>query len=215
MVKPYALASQPVLSRRSLPLDPTAMARSLIGRLLVRATSEGRMSGRIVEVEAYLPDDAAAHSYRGLTKRNRSMFLRRGHAYVYFIYGTWFALNVSGGVAGEGAAVLIRAVEPLDGLHLMRARRPRAKDHRLASGPGCLATAFGLDFRFDGVDLCAPGELWLAPGPTRVQAASIGVSTRIGISKDIHLPLRFYERGNPCLSGPRHLSGLARRARNA
>lgn len=207
MVMPSEGSDPSILPRRHLPLDPTAMARSLIGKLLVHGTPEGRMSGRIVEVEAYLPDDAAAHSFRGMTKRNRSMFLRRGHAYVYFIYGTWFALNVSAGDAGVGAAVLIRALEPLEGLALMRARRPRAADHRLAAGPGCLATALGLDFRYDGVDLCVPGALWLAPGPTRVAPASIGSSVRIGISKAAHLPLRFFERGNPCLSGPRYLSG--------
>jgi len=213
MERPKVNPAPPVLSRRRLPLDPTAMARSLIGKLLVRATPEGRMSGRIVEVEAYLENDAAAHSFRGETNRNRSMFLRRGHAYVYFIYGTWFALNVSGGAAGVGAAVLIRALEPVEGLDLMRVRRPHAADHRLASGPGCLATAFGIDFRFDGLDLCAPGALWLAPGPVRTGVASVGVSVRIGISKEAHRPLRFFERGNPCLSGPRYLSGPAGRVR--
>jgi DNA-3-methyladenine glycosylase len=193
------------LRRAELPVDTTALARYLIGKVLVHDAPEGRMSGRIVETEAYVIGDAAAHAYRGMTPRNRSLFLEHGHAYIYFVYGTWFAMNVSGEKEGVGGGVLLRALDPLDGTELMRRRRPAAAPHKLASGPGCLATALDLDRRYDGVDLCAVGPLWLGalsrPGP----APEIGTSVRIGITKEAHRPLRFYERGNPCVSGPRRL----------
>lgn len=193
------------LSRSDLPSETAELARYLIGKTLIHTAHGGRLSGRIVETEAYLVGDAASHSFRGLTPRNRSMFLERGHAYVYFIYGSWFCLNISGGAEGVGAAVLLRAVEPLDGISQMQARRPGARPHRVASGPGCLATAFGIDRRFDGTDLCGAGPLSLAGPVRRTPATSIGVSVRIGITKDAHRLLRFFERGNPCISGPRRL----------
>jgi DNA-3-methyladenine glycosylase len=149
--------------------------------------------------------DAAAHSFRGPTNRNRSLFLERGHAYVYFIYGNWFSLNVSGEVAGVGAGVLLRALEPLEGVPLMQKRRPAAALHRLASGPGCLATALDIDLRYDGVDLCARGPLWLGSHLNGTGDLTIGRSERIGITKEAHRMLRFYERGNPCVSGPKRL----------
>lgn len=161
------------------------------------------MSGRIVETEAYVVGDAAAHSYRGMTLRNRSLFLQHGHAYVYFIYGNWFSLNVSGEPEGIGGGVLLRALEPIEGTRLMARRRPGASTHQLASGPGRLATALGIDRRFDGVDLCAPGPLWL--GTAGGADPEIGTSVRIGLTKEAHRLLRFYERGNPCVSGPKRL----------
>ena len=101
------------LRRAELPIDTVDLARYLIGKVLVRDLAEGRTSGRIVETEAYVVGDAAAHAFRGLSARNRSLFLERGHAYVYFIYGTSYCLNVSGETTGIGAGVLIRALEPL------------------------------------------------------------------------------------------------------
>src|SRR5215471_15435293 len=101
------------LRRNALPADTVGLARYLIGKTLVHDTDEGRSSGRIVETEAYIVGDAAGHAFRGPTARNRSLFLERGHAYVYFIYGCWHALNVCGEVAGVGAGVLVRAIEPL------------------------------------------------------------------------------------------------------
>ncbi len=191
------------LRRSELPVDTAALARYLIGKVLVHDSPAGRMSGRIVETEAYVVGDAAAHSHRGMTPRNRSLFLRHGHAYVYFIYGNWFSLNVSGELEGIGGGVLLRAVEPLEGTELMLRRRPGAPAHQLASGPGRLATAFGIDRRFDGIDLCAPGPLWL--GAVRGADPEIGTSVRIGLTKEAHRLLRFYERGNPCVSGPKRL----------
>jgi DNA-3-methyladenine glycosylase len=180
------------------------LARFLIGKTLVHDLHDERMSGRIVETEAYLPGDAAAHSFRGKTKRNQSLFLEHGHAYVYFIYGTWHAINVAAEKEGTGAGVLIRALEPLEGISLMQRRRPHAKLHELARGPGCLATALAIDRRYDGTDLCSPGPIWLG---TPVKALGrIGRSVRIGITKEAHRPLRFFERNNPCVSGPKRLN---------
>ena len=195
------------LRRSELPVDTASLARFLVGKALVHDSPEGRMSGRIVETEAYVVGDAAAHSFIGVTPRNRSLFLERGHAYVYFIYGAWFCLNVSGEREGVGGGVLLRAVEPFEGVGLMLGRRPGAPPHKLASGPGRLATAFGIGRRHDGVDLCAPGPLWLGAPYRRWAPPSIGESVRIGITREAHRQLRFFERGSPCVSGPKWLQG--------
>ena len=188
------------LSRAELPVASAALARFLIGKTLVRTVPGGRMLGRIVETEAYLPHDAACHAFRGMTRRNRALFMERGHAYVYFIYGNHFMLNVTGEKAGIGGGVLLRALEPLQGLDLMRKQRGHVPTRDLARGPGRLAQAFKVDMRLEGVDLCAGGPLWLG---TPLQAVGrVGRSVRIGISKDAHRRLRFYERGNACVSGP-------------
>lgn len=193
------------LTRSELPVDTEALARFLIGKILVRDTPEGRMSGRIVESEAYVVGDAAAHSHRGMTPRNQSLFLERGHAYVYFIYGSWYAVNVSGEVEGVGGGVLLRALEPLEGIELMLGRRPGRPVHRLAAGPGCLATALDIDRRLDGLDLCSPGPIWLGAPARAAGRPRVGKSVRIGVTKEAHRLLRFYERGNPCVSGPGRL----------
>src|ERR1700733_10125596 len=111
------------LARSELPIDTTSLARVLIGKLLVRELPEGIASGRIVETEAYVVGDAAGHAFRGMTPRNRSLFLERGHAYVYLAYGVSFMLNVSGEAPGIGAGVLIRALEPIEGVSIMRQNR--------------------------------------------------------------------------------------------
>jgi DNA-3-methyladenine glycosylase len=191
------------LRRAQLPLDTIALARFLIGKTLVHDLPQGRLSGRIVETEAYLVGDAAAHTFRGQTPRNRSLYLERGHAYVYFTYGNHYMLNVSGGRDGIGEGVLIRGIEPLDGIASMKRRRGTSRIVDLTRGPGRLAAAMRIDKRLDGVDLCAKGPLWLGAAVKR--AGTIGVSTRIGISRETHRPLRFYERGNPFVSGPKSL----------
>jgi len=191
------------LRRSELPIKTLPLARYLIGKTLVHDHPQGRMSGRIVETEAYLPGDAAAHSFRGKTERNQSLFLEHGHAYVYFIYGVWHAINVAGEPHGIGAGVLIRALEPLEGIPLMKRRRHQAETHALARGPGCLATALDINRRFDGLDLCKPGPIWL--GTAVKPVGRIGRSVRIGITKEAHRLQRFYERGNPCVSGPKNL----------
>ncbi len=162
-----------------------------------------RIAGRIVETEAYVVGDAAAHAFRGRTPRNSSLFLERGHAYVYFVYGCWFALNVSGETAGVGAGVLLRALEPLQGIETMQRHRRTQRLLDLARGPGRLAMAMDVDRRFDGVDLCAPGPLWL--GATRRRRGDVGESVRIGITREIDRKLRFFERDNAFVSGPRRM----------
>lgn len=188
------------LRRAELPETTETLARYLIGKTLVRDAPEGRTSGRIVEAEAYVPGDASGHAYVGETERNRSLFLRRGHAYVYFIYGMHFCVNVSGERPGIGAGVLLRALEPLDGIPLMQARRRTHRLNDLARGPGRLAEAMAIDRRLDGVDLCARSPLWLAT-ETRPRGR-VATSVRIGISKETARLLRFYEAGNPHVSGP-------------
>lgn len=194
------------LRRSELPEDTTSLARCLLGRIVVRETAEGLLAGRIVETEAYLPGDPASHAYRGPSRRNRSMFLRRGHAYVYQIYGLQYCMNVTSEVEEIGAAVLVRALEPLEGLEAMRARRKTLRDRDLLRGPGRLTQGLGIGPELDGVDLCAPGPLRLAddgaPEP------SIGSSVRIGITRAAEAPWRFYVRGSRYLSGPRILSPL-------
>ncbi len=192
------------LTRAELPSDTTELARFLIGKIVVRELPEGRISGRIVETEAYLHGDAAAHSFRGETPRNRSLFLERGHAYVYVSYGIHRMLNVAGGVHGIGTGVLIRAVEPMEGIEIMQALRGITKVEDLARGPGKLAQAMAITLGLDGIDLTAEGPLWLG----RIERATgeIGVSVRIGITKEAHRPLRFFEKGSRFVSGPRRLS---------
>jgi DNA-3-methyladenine glycosylase len=185
-----------------MPVPAARMARWLIGKTLVRQTLAGRMSGRIVETEAYVMGDASGHAYRGKTERNASLFLEPGHAYVYFVYGCWFSLNVSAGRAGIGSGVLLRALEPLGGLDLMMANRPASRPTDLARGPGRLATALAITRELDGLDLCSSGgPLWLADAVRK--RGRIGVGPRIGISLETHRPLRFFELGNPSVSGPR------------
>ena len=124
--------------------------------------------------------------------------------YVYFIYGIWFSMNISAERAGIGAGVLLRALEPLEGINLMRRRRPGAPDRDLARGPGRLATAMRINRAHDGLDLCGGGSLWL--GSIKRPVGFIGRSVRIGISREVRRRLRFYERGNPFIGGLKQLS---------
>jgi DNA-3-methyladenine glycosylase len=122
---------------------------------------------------------------------------------VYFIYGTWFMLNVSSEGPGEGAGVLLRAVEPLHGIETMQERRAVARLTDVARGPGRLAQALAIERSLDGLDLCKTGRLWL--GHRTQMVAEIGSSVRIGITRAVEQPWRFYERGNPHVSGPARL----------
>jgi DNA-3-methyladenine glycosylase len=186
-----------------LPHRTIALARFLIGKVIVHDLPAGRLSGRIVEVEAYPPGDPAGHHFRGPTPRIRSMYLAQGHAYVFFNYGAHFMLNVVSEPPGTAAAILIRALEPLDGIELMQRHRKTTRLLDLTRGPGRLAAALQIDRRHDGLDLCAPGPLWL--GVTGDPAGPIGKTVRIGISRAADRLLRFYERGNPFVSGPKRL----------
>ncbi|WP_411961458.1 DNA-3-methyladenine glycosylase [Mesorhizobium sp. CO1-1-3] len=192
------------LARSELPHDTAALARYLIGKIVVRELPEGIASGRIVETEAYVAGDAAGHGFRGMTPRNRSLFLECGHAYVYLAYGISYMLNVSSEMPGIGTGVLIRALEPLDGISIMRLNRGIERLRDLARGPGRLAMALRIDRSLDGLDLCREGPLWLASDGR--DPGEIGQSVRIGISKDADRLLRFYVRGSPFVSGSRSLN---------
>jgi DNA-3-methyladenine glycosylase len=179
------------------------LARYLIGKVAVHDTDDGRLSGRIVETEAYPVGDSAGHAFRGETRGNASLFLGPGYAHVYFTYGSSFMLNVTSEAAGVGAGVLLRALEPLEGIDRMRRSRGGAGLLDLARGPGRLAQAMQVDFSQDGLDLCAAGPLWLAT--SRGKTTTIGKSVRIGLTRNVDRELRFYERGNPYVSGPKRL----------
>ena len=189
------------LSRASLPSDAAELARYLIGKTIVRKTPRGRISGRIVETEAYPPGDRSGHAFRGRTASNQCLFLDKGFAYVYFIYGTSYMLNVSAEEPGVGAGVLLRAIEPLEGINVMKRLRKTDKLIDLARGPGRLAAALQIDKRLDGVDLCSDGPLWL--GTAVRETAHVRTAVRIGITHEVERPLRFFEAGSPFVSGPR------------
>jgi DNA-3-methyladenine glycosylase len=193
-----------VLDRAELPVDTAELARFLIGKMLVRILAEGLAGGRIVETEAYGIGDPAGHAYRGITPRNRALFLERGHAYVYVAYGSSFMVNVSSETSGVGAGVLIRAIEPTFGITIMKRNRGAERVRDLARGPGRLCEALGIDRRLDGIDLCQAGPLWL--GSDGQAPDEIGQSKRIGITRAADSPLRFYVRGNWFVSGPQALN---------
>ena len=189
------------LARDELPVDTVALARFLIGKVVVRETSKAFASGRIVETEAYVVGDAAGHAFRGATPRTRSLFREPGHAYVYLAYGVSWMLNVSSEPEGIGAGVLIRALEPLDGIEIMQQNRGTKIPQKLTRGPGRLAEALRIEGWADGLDLCEPGPLWI--GHADREPGLIGESVRIGLSahQDPERVLRFYEQGNRFVSG--------------
>ncbi|HVH72974.1 MAG TPA: DNA-3-methyladenine glycosylase [Candidatus Dormibacteraeota bacterium] len=191
------------IRRSELPEDTVKLARFLIGKVVVHDLPAGRVSGRIVETEAYPPGDPAGHHFRGPTPRIRSMYLAPGHVYVFFNYGAHFMLNVVSEPSETAAAILIRALEPLEGIEIMQRHRKTKRLLDLTRGPGRLAKALQIDRRHDSVDLCAGGKLWL--GGIDHPAGPIGKSVRIGITRAADKLLRFFERGNPFVSGPKRL----------
>jgi DNA-3-methyladenine glycosylase len=192
------------LERAEIPRDTVALARFLLGKIVVRQLSSGTLSGRIVETEAYLEADPACHAFRGMTPRNRSLFLEAGHAYVYLCYGTSYMLNVSSEEPGTGAGVLLRALEPVAGIEHMRRARKNGSVRDLARGPGRLAAALQVDRRHDGIDLTRRGPLWIGSDGTPVD--SIGQSVRIGLTKGAEARLRYFVTGSDYLSGARRLN---------
>lgn len=186
-------------------LQPTLdVARALIGMTFAHRTADGLAAGIIVETEAYIAAvDPSAHAYRGQTPRNASMFGPGGHAYVYLSYGMHYCVNVVTAVAGEASAVLVRALEPTHGLALMRARRGATiSDRDLCRGPGRLCQALGITRLQDGADLTLPGdpELWVTPTPNWSAATPIATSPRVGITRAVDWPWRFYVPGNRYVS---------------
>ncbi len=199
---------QPI-DREELPEDTAALARFLIGKLVVRAFPDALAVARIVETEAYLTGDAASHGFRGKTARNKVMFGPRGYAYVYLAYGVSYMLNVSSAEEGVGEGVLIRAAEPLAGLDAMRRLRGDVPTRDLMRGPGRLAKALDVDRKLNGADLCSPGALWLASDGAA--SGEIGVSVRIGITRAAEKPLRFFLKDSAYVSGPGALNGRPQR----
>lgn len=186
----------PRLEVQDLAENTVAAARRLLGCVLVRQEGDRLLAGRIVETEAYRPDDPASHSFRGPSSRNASMFGRPGIAYVYLIYGRNHCLNVVTEQEGTGAAVLIRALEPLAGHQTMQERR--GSPH-LASGPGRLCQAMGIDRTLDGADLLLGDRLYLLAAPPLPEDA-LAATGRIGITKAADWPWRFVVAGNAHLS---------------
>jgi DNA-3-methyladenine glycosylase len=177
------------------------VARDILGCVLVREIDGLVLRARIVEVEAYRgADDPASHSYRGMTKRTSVMFGEPGHAYVYFTYGNHHCLNLTTEAEGEPGAVLIRAVEPLEGIEEMRKRRGVEELTNLTSGPGKLTKAMGIDLRLNGEDVVKSKELFLLHGRG---IGDVAVSTRIGISSGQEKLWRYYIEGNAFVSGAR------------
>jgi DNA-3-methyladenine glycosylase len=204
IVRQRSLAEPVPIERGQAPRDTVALARYLLGKVVVRRFGSRLVTGRIVETEAYLQGDPACHAFRGMTARNRSLYLDPGHAYVYLCYGTSWMLNVSSEDAGTGAGVLLRALEPLSGIERMRRGRESVRVADLARGPGRLAAALRIDRRHDGVDLFRRGELWIGSDGSEVER--IGESVRIGLTKGADARLRFYIAGSGYLSGVRRLN---------
>jgi DNA-3-methyladenine glycosylase len=206
------------LHREELPVGTLALSRFLIGKLVVRETREGRMSGRIVETEAYPPGDAASHHFRGPTPRIRPMYLARGHAYIFFNYGNHFMLNVVSEPEGVAGAILIRALEPVEGVEWMQENRGTTRLLDLTRGPGRLASALEIDGRHHGIDLLTSKNLWLGVSESAEagrKARRVRKTVRIGISRAADRMFRFYEYGNPFVSGPKRLLASASRTRRS
>jgi DNA-3-methyladenine glycosylase len=187
--------------------SPELVARELIGKLLLHETALGLCGGRIVETEAYLTTgDPACHAARGQTPRNTVMFGPPGHAYVYAIHAKW-CFNVVTQRPGIASAVLIRALEPLVGMEWMQARRPISTERDLCRGPARLCAALEIDKAQNGCDLTMGEGLWIAQDhESRTTPEAIGISKRIGVTSAFDLPLRFYLRGSPFISGPKKLN---------
>ncbi len=181
------------------------VAQLLLGHLLIRATRSGPVGGIIVETEAYVRGDAACHAAPGLTRRNSVMFGEPGRAYVYFIYGCHFCVNVVCQPEAIAEAVLIRAIQPVLGEAIMRRRRKGVRPLELTNGPGKLCEAMSIDRGLNGVDLCDAGsELFVGKNSERdttlKELGPVVTTTRIGITKAATLPLRFYLEGSAFVS---------------
>jgi len=189
----------PRLRRSFFARDPVTLARDLLGRILFYRTPDGLLAGRIVETEAYTgAADPASHAFRGRTARNTVMFGPAGHAYVYFSYGMHYCLNVTAERPGTAGAVLLRALEPLAGIDIMRAQGDHGPEPRLLSGPGKIGRAFGLTLEDNGRDFTR-GSLGISAG-TLIPDGQVAISRRIGISRAMDFPYRFAVVGSRSVS---------------
>ena len=188
-----------ILPRAFYARDTVEVAGELLGEYLVIVKGRTQMVGRIVEVEAYRgSDDPASHAYRGITPRNAPMFGDPGHAYIYFTYGNHYCLNVTTQESGTPGAVLIRAIEPLEGLRAMRKWRPNVPDIALTNGPGKLTKALAIDKSLNQVDIAKPGPLYITD--VSREDFEIARSARVGIREGRDRLWRFYVLGNRYVS---------------
>jgi DNA-3-methyladenine glycosylase len=199
------------MSHRKLPREfytranVLTLARQLLGQMLVVPAQDGtHVSGTIVETEAYRgPEDRASHAYEGRrTSRTETMYQIGGTAYVYFVYGMYYQFNVVTNVNEIPHAVLVRALEPLEGIELMRQRRPGQSDHNLTNGPGKLCIALGIDRELDRADLLGD-RVWIEEGESRISPSAIASGPRIGVDyaeEWAEKPWRFWIRNNPFIS---------------
>ena len=191
------------LPRSFYERDVVTVARDLLGRRLVHRIGRLLTAGRIVEVEAYLGlQDPASHAYCGPTRRNATLFGPAGRAYVYLIHNR-VCMDVTAAGPHQPHAVLLRALEPLQGAEHMRARRGRVPTRDLARGPGRLCQAMGIGRNLDGWDLTLGRRLWIDDESPPADPSVIGISTRLGLSKAADRPLRFFLIDSPFVSGPR------------
>jgi len=205
LVKMKSVMSNPIpLERSFFEKDTIWVARNLLGKYLVRRTDRGKMCGKIVETEAYLGvSDPACHAYAGLTPRTAIFFGKPGVAYVFVIFGIHYCLNVITLPEPLAGCVLIRALEPVFGLDLMRKNRPVDRDIDLTNGPGKLTKALSIDSTHNGLDLTKPDEELIITGGYD-EFFEIEVTERVGISKAADELLRFYIKNNPFVSYPRY-----------
>jgi DNA-3-methyladenine glycosylase len=191
------------LDREFFARSTLSVASDLLGCVIVRTTAGMVLSGKIVEVEAYRgSDDPASHSFRGKTKRNSLMFGEAGHAYLYFSYGFHWCLNLTTEVIGEPGAVLIRALEPVEGVEQMKVNRGIPQVEQLTNGPGKLTKALAIDGGLNGEDVVTSRELYVVGRDAPVK---VGTSMRVGITRGRDYPWRFFVEGNRFVSkGPRY-----------
>jgi DNA-3-methyladenine glycosylase len=190
-----------ILSRSFYRRHPAIVARQLLGKVLVRRLGGRVLSGRIVETEAYSADDPASHAFRGRTDANRALYGEPGYAYVYFTYGMHFCLNVVAHRGQPAGGVLIRALEPLEGVDLMKKLRYTYLARNLTRGPGNVARALGIDKRLYGADLTRRGELYIVNSVS--PPVPVLRTVRVGVRAGREKLWRFVSNDSPCASGPR------------
>jgi DNA-3-methyladenine glycosylase len=189
-----------VIPRSFYGRDTLIVARELLGCYLVRQTNKGLIRGMIVETEAYKgPEDPASHAYKRKTERNKALFGTVGHAYIYFIYGNHFCLNISSHDIDKVGGILIRALEPISGQELMMANRKKTKISELTNGPGKLAQAFAITGALNNIDITKKGPLYVTYGLS-IPSAQIITGPRVGISSGLDKDWRFSIAGNTFVS---------------